>query len=97
MSEIRGLAQFPYTGPAYELTPRGADAPAALRNIHLFNVGSLLSLGPTAGGLNGMPFGLPRLLEGLTRDLFLGEVDRLYAGLASYEEADPWATVSVLP
>jgi hypothetical protein len=85
------LARYPYTGPAYELIGRGGAAPAELSQIHLFNHGSLVSNGPTAGGLNGMPFGLPRLLRGLTRDLYLAEADRIYAGLVGYGEADPWA------
>lgn len=90
--------RYPYLGPGFELLPRDPATcdpaiAAALRNVHLFNVGSVVSMGPVAGGLNGMPFGLPRLLEHLSRDLFMPELDRAYAEFASYDEADPWEAV----
>jgi cation diffusion facilitator CzcD-associated flavoprotein CzcO len=85
------LARYPYTGSDYALTARDKNAPAGIGDVHLFNQASLLSNGPTAGGLNGMPFGLPRLLHGLTRDLFRAEAPALYAGLVTYADADPWS------
>ena len=32
-----------------------------------------------------MKFAVPRLVEGLTRDLFRGEVGRLWQGLTAYD------------
>ena len=62
----------------------------ALRNIHLFNAGSLISMGPVAGGLNGMPFGIPRLVAGLSHDLFREELDGLFDEFSRYDEPDAW-------
>ena len=32
-----------------------------------------------------MKFAVPRLVEGLTRDLFRAEIDRLWQGLTTYD------------
>jgi FAD-dependent urate hydroxylase len=86
-------ARFPYVGPHFELLEKQPGSLPALRNVHLFNAGSLVSMGPVAGGLNGMPFGIPRLLAGISRDLFRGELDSLFAEFASYDEPDAWEAV----
>jgi hypothetical protein len=65
----------------------------ALRNIHLFNAGSLVSMGPVAGGLNGMPFGIPRLIAALSRDFFRQQADALYMEFSAYDEPDAWEAV----
>ena len=91
------MARYPYVGPGYQLLPRGPDAPAGLGDIHLFNAGSLISTGPTAGGINSLPWHLPRLVNGLTHDLFRAEADRMYDKLVAYDEADPWEAVSTQP
>jgi cation diffusion facilitator CzcD-associated flavoprotein CzcO len=87
-------ARYPYVGPHFELMEKQPGRMPALRNIHLFNAGSLVSMGPVAGGLNGMPFGIPRLLAGISRDLFHAELDSLYTEFASYDEPDAWEAVS---
>jgi cation diffusion facilitator CzcD-associated flavoprotein CzcO len=86
-------ARYPYVGPHFELLEKRPGSVPALRNVHLFNAGSLVSMGPVAGGLNGMPFGIPRLIAGISRDLFRGELDTLFTEFASYDEPDAWEAV----
>lgn len=86
-------ALYPYVGPGFELTEKQPGSMPALRNIHLFNAGSLVSMGPIAGGLNGMPFGIPRLIAGLSRDFFRQQADALYSEFSSYDEPDAWEAV----
>ena len=50
-------------------------------------------MGPVAGGLNGMPFGIPRLVAGLSHDLFRAELDGLFDEFARYDEPDAWEAV----
>ena len=50
-------------------------------------------MGPVAGGLNGLPFGIPRLIAGLSRDLFQAELDNLYAEFACYDQPDAWEAI----
>jgi FAD-dependent urate hydroxylase len=86
-------ARYPYVGQHFELLEKRPGSLPALRNIHLFNAGSLVSMGPVAGGLNGMPFGIPRLIAGISRDLFHAELDNLFTDFASYDEPDAWEAV----
>ena len=90
-------ARYPYVGRNFELLEKRPGSLPALRNVHLFNAGSLVSMGPVAGGLNGMPFGIPRLIAGISRDLFRAELDSLFAEFASYDEPDAWEAVRARP
>ncbi len=89
----QAAARYPYVGPHFELLEKRPGSLPALRNVHLFNAGSLISMGPVAGGLNGMPFGIPRLIAGLSHDLFRAELDGLFSEFASYDEPDAWEAV----
>lgn len=79
------LECYPYLGPDFELQERTPGAAPWLARIRLFNFGSTLSFGPSGSSINGMKFAVPRLVEGLTRDLFRGEVGRLWHGLTAYD------------
>ncbi len=85
--------RYPYLGPGFELTERVPGALAGLRHVHLFTVGAMVSMGPIAGGLNGMPWGVPRLAAAISRDLFMPELDAAYAAFADYDAPDPWEAV----
>jgi hypothetical protein len=86
-------SRYPYVGRAFELVEKVPGVMPALRNIHLFNAGSLISMGPVAGGLNGMPFGIPRLIAGLSRDFFRQQAEALFTEFSTYDEPDAWETV----
>lgn len=61
----------PYLGPHFEFLPKpGRDAPW-LAHIHDFGLASVQSLGPVTVGLNGMKYGPSRLVQGISRSLFL--------------------------
>lgn len=79
------LERYPYLGPGFELLERAPGAVPWLRRIRLFNFGSTLSFGPSGSSINGMKFAVPRLVEGLTRELFRAEADRLWQGLTAYD------------
>ena len=79
------LERYPYLGPGFELQERTPGAAPWLGRIRLFNFGSTLSFGPSGSSINGMKFAVPRLVEGLTRDLFRAEIDRLWQGLTAYD------------
>ena len=88
-----GAARFPYLGPHFELSEKYPGTMPALRHVHLFNTGAVVSTGIVAGGLNGMPWGIPRLIAGLSRDFYLAEVDNIFAEFAGYNEPDAWENV----
>lgn len=80
---VDALAQSPYLGPAFEYRARpGVDAPW-LADIHDFGIAGLLSMGRISQGIPGMKFGPARLIQGLTRDLFLADADWHEANLVA--------------
>jgi cation diffusion facilitator CzcD-associated flavoprotein CzcO len=87
-------AGYPYLGQHFELLEKRPGTMPALRNIHLFNTGALISHGIVAGGLNGMPWGVQRLLAGLSRDFYRDEVDSVFAAFAEYSQPDAWERVT---
>lgn len=65
------LGRHPYLGASYQLLPKpGRNAPW-LAHIHDFGLASIQSLGPITVGLNGMKYGPLRLIQGISRSLFL--------------------------
>ncbi len=75
------LAAHPYLGPHFEYTARDPSRCAWMGNIHEYSAGSVLSMGPICVGLNGLPFGTARLVEGVARDLFLADADAHVAAI----------------
>ncbi|MDO7840716.1 FAD/NAD(P)-binding protein [Sphingomonas immobilis] len=78
----------PYLGAGFELLPRdGADA-GALHGLFAFNYSALISLGLSASALSGLQTALPRVLRGITDQLFLDDREALVADLIAYDEAE---------
>jgi cation diffusion facilitator CzcD-associated flavoprotein CzcO len=78
----------PYLGAGFELLPReGVDA-TALHGLFAFNYSALISLGLSASALSGLQTALPRVLRGITDQLFLDDRAALVADLVAYDEAE---------
>src|SRR5690606_4395545 len=67
----RRLGAHPYLGPHFEFRPLPGHAAPWLARIHDFGLASVQSLGPVTVGLNGMKYGPPRLVQGISRSLFV--------------------------
>ena len=61
---------------------------AALHGLFAFNYSALISLGLSASALSGLQTALPRLLRGITDQLFLDDRTALVADLLAYDEAE---------
>ncbi|MGE4219052.1 MAG: NAD(P)-binding domain-containing protein [Alphaproteobacteria bacterium] len=83
------LAAHPYLGPHFEYTARDPERSPWVGNIHEYSAGSVLSMGPICVGLNGLPFGTARLIEGIARDLFLADADAHVAAVRTVTGAPP--------
>ncbi len=79
------LARQPYLGRSYEFTEREPGAAPWLRHVRFCSSGSWVSMGPTMAGLNGMKFGLGRLVAGLCRDLFREDAAWHYESYLAYD------------
>ncbi|MDI1295867.1 MAG: NAD(P)/FAD-dependent oxidoreductase, partial [bacterium] len=78
----------PYLGTGFELLPRTAEDGAALHGLFAFNYSALISLGLSASALSGLRTALPRLVKGVTDQLFLDDRTALVADLLAYDEAE---------
>ena len=47
--------------------------------------GTTVSFGPSGSSINAMKFAVPRVVEALTRDLFLADIDEHYRTLLNYD------------
>ncbi|MEM8662953.1 MAG: NAD(P)/FAD-dependent oxidoreductase [Pseudomonadota bacterium] len=79
------VLDYPYLGPAFELTEREPGTAPILSRIHLFNNGAVPSLGPICNGVTGLKFGAPRIVSGLTRALFMEDVESHYGALDAFD------------
>jgi FAD-dependent urate hydroxylase len=87
------MGRHPYVGPGFELMEKIPGTMPNLRRIRMFNAGSKVSTGPISTGLNGMPFGLPRLIQHMSRDFLRDQARALLEEFETYEEPDAWETV----
>ena len=83
--ENEALSAYPYLGPGFEFLERDAGTMPCLKNLHLFTFGSTLSQGFSGGGMNGLKYALPRLLDGIVCGLFAGDIERHYRELLDYD------------
>lgn len=76
----------PYLGDGFDLLPRDAADAAMLHGLFAFNYSALVSLGLSAAALSGLRTALPRLVKGVTDQLFLDDREALVAALIDYDE-----------
>jgi cation diffusion facilitator CzcD-associated flavoprotein CzcO len=84
--ELDALSAHPYLGSGFEFTERDPGAAPYLGRVHNFTAGAVASLGPVCNGITGLKHGVPRLVAGVLRGLFLDDADRHLADLMHYDE-----------
>jgi FAD-dependent urate hydroxylase len=85
------LARFPYLAADYSLLPLQPGQTDWMADIHMFNIASTMSFGPSGSSINAMTTAVPKLVSGLTRGLFKGDLERHWQSLQSYH--DPQAVL----
>jgi cation diffusion facilitator CzcD-associated flavoprotein CzcO len=79
------LAMHPYLGTAFEFIEREPGTAPFLSRLHSFTYGAMPSHGLTGAAILGMKYGVPRLVNGLVRDLFLEDAPQHYRDLLAFE------------
>lgn len=79
------LARYPYLGSTFELLAKRPEDAPALARIRLFTFAATMSFGPSGSSINAMKFAVPRLVGGITRDLFREDADAHFADLLRYD------------
>lgn len=80
-------ARYPYLGPGFELLEKAPGRMPPVRDIHLFNWGSILSHGALAGDIPGLFVGATRLVQAISQALFQADVERHVQNM--FEQEDP--------
>jgi cation diffusion facilitator CzcD-associated flavoprotein CzcO len=80
------LGQHPYLAADFSFTERVPGTAPWLGRVHNFNNGAIASLGPVCNGITGLKHGVPRLVSGIARALFIEDADHHHASLMAYDE-----------
>ncbi len=87
------MGEHPYLGSGFELVEKIPGTMPGLRRIRTFNGGAMVSTGPIATGLNGMPFGLPRLIRAISCEFLRDQAAEALEEFETYDEPDAWEAV----
>ena len=79
------LGRFPYLAADYSLVPRQPGRADWMAAVHLFNIAATMSFGPSGSSINGMTTAVPKLVSGITRGLFQGDLERHWRDLQAYD------------
>ena len=82
------LGKLPYLGTHFEFLEKEPGTAAWLSHIYAFNFSAFVSMGPVATSITGHRFGVPRLVRGITRSLFLEQADAALPSLRSFAEPE---------
>ena len=91
------LGRFPYLAADYSLVPRQPDRAAWMADIHLFNIASTMSFGPSGSSINAMTTAVPKLVAGLTRGLFKADLDHHWRTLDAYDVPQAVVRSAIVP
>ncbi len=78
------LAKFPYLEQDFSLSPRVPGQSDWMAGIHMFNIASTMSFGPSGSSINAMTTAVPKLVTGITRALFRQDLERHWRALRDY-------------
>jgi FAD-dependent urate hydroxylase len=79
------LGRFPYLAPDFSFVEKVEGETPWVRDIHLFSIASTMSFGPSGSSINAMTTVVPKLVSGITRGLFKGDVEAHWESLKSYD------------
>lgn len=82
------LLRHPYLGPSYELLERTPGQAPYVSSVFAFNYAALLSQGFGAAGLTGFRYTVPRLVAGITRQLYCEDRELHLHQLTAFDEKD---------
>ena len=86
--EYAPAGTYPYLGPNFEFTEKSPGDAPYLHHIHCFTLGTFPSLGMTGSSVTTMRYGVPQLVAGVTRQLFLDDVEHHYRQIMEHDEID---------
>jgi len=82
------IDDHPYLGPSFQFLPRTPEAAERLHGLFVFNYSALVSLGLSAAALSGMKFAAPKLVAGITSQLFTDDQAQILGDFLAYAEEE---------
>ncbi len=79
------LARHPYLGPGFEFQEKVPGRAPYIGSVFNYTFGCLLSLGFGGASISGMKYSLPRLVAGITRQLYLEDKDAYFDSLMKFD------------
>jgi cation diffusion facilitator CzcD-associated flavoprotein CzcO len=78
----------PYLGYGFEMQGRDEAASERVHGLFMFNYSALASLGMSAAAISGLRFALPRLAEGVVKQIFLDDRDEILREYYAFADAE---------
>jgi cation diffusion facilitator CzcD-associated flavoprotein CzcO len=78
------LGRHPYLGAHFEFEEKVSGTVPYLRSMFCFNWGALPSLGFAGGNIPGLKYGTPRLVHGITGQLYCEDIEDHFAQLSRF-------------
>jgi len=82
------MGTYPYLGKSFEFIEKTPGTAPWLHHIHCFSLGTKPSLGLSAASATAMRYGVPRLVQALTRCLFLDDAAHHANAMLTFDEED---------
>jgi cation diffusion facilitator CzcD-associated flavoprotein CzcO len=79
------MARHPYLGASFEYQEREPGTAPYLNSLFNYTFGGLVSLGFGGGSISGMKYSLPRIIGGITRQLYTEDADAHFESLAQFD------------
>lgn len=80
------LGRFPYLDADHAFTEKVVGGTPWIAAIHLFGIGATMSFGPSGSSINAMTIAVPRLVAGVTRNLFREDLAAHWQSLRAYRD-----------
>ena len=79
------LSRHPYLGPNFELTEKTPGEAPYLSGIFNYTFGCLLSLGFGGASISGMKYSLPKIVGGITQQLYTDDYEAYFNNLVDFD------------
>ncbi|EYF05671.1 FAD/NAD(P)-binding protein [Chondromyces apiculatus] len=83
--EHADLLRHPYLGPGFELQERTPGEAPYVSSVFNYTFGCLLSLGFGGASISGLKYSLPRIVNGVTRQLYAEDSEAHLRALSAYD------------
>jgi cation diffusion facilitator CzcD-associated flavoprotein CzcO len=78
----------PYLGPSFEFLEKTPGTAPHLSWMFNFTYSAFVSMGLSGSAISGFKYALPRLVDGITRSLFLEDAETMFEQFRSYGEPE---------